>query len=574
MSEGSSSVIQTGPSLGLILSDDSDGDVPLLAKMKKNPNRRGLLVDSPKDVSMDNSPTVEGLDLGYMEGYLEKQSIDANLKDNESHKKGDKVVLRKEDQTVSPSNGKVAIAPEAALAITRPQGEARMTSPTINQRSRSEVQHSITLNTTSHPYPAGQNQGPQEDTSMDVDETNPLPNHVEFIRSALSDSVISPTTPIDTSTWEPIRLGLQSKAGVDWLCQGRLQNVTQEFEPPGFKWIRKKDFEVKSLRAVSQLPILRYNCRPSQHAVFAGTERKDHDVLSAFTLYLSQNNLCGIADTGYPESKLCFYPSEPSFAASFLSVPKDTPLRLGPLHLLVTILHLGRGKPPLHPSPSLKNRPQYEAFGFDSKLGSPWIQRGLRVLNFPDDLKVFLKQRPGGAYTLFTLENSNFRTNPSSKIEEKPPIQQTFEQGVYHREETLALISIMTGLQYISKPVQYGDPNIVFIHNAAWDILKHFPGFTNRKTRSKVSFYAYGPYHALHPKLWGVREIFKRGGVLTFTTRGILENPGRFQMILDCIAKSDVWMACISPLVPFRCTGRNQIRKARTDIHTTESLED
>jgi hypothetical protein len=39
------------------------------------------------------------------------------------------------------------------------------------------------------------------------------------------------------------------------------------------------------------------------------------------------------------------------------------------------------------------------------------------------------------------------------------------------------------------------------------------------------------------------------GGVLTFTTQGILEDPSRLPKILDCVAKSDVWVTYISPLV-------------------------
>ncbi|CAG8707628.1 16496_t:CDS:2, partial [Acaulospora colombiana] len=464
------------PSLGLMLSDDSDGDVPLLEKIKKNPNRSNLLVESPKDISMDYSPTTEGLDLGNMEGPFGEQPMVADQKDNERNEIRDEIKSGKDDQILSSLGGKASTAPELTLDTNRLQESIRKASSSGNSKPKSGVPRPILPNNTSQLPSLGQNTSTHEDVSMDVDGDDPLPNPVEFIRNALSDTVISPATPIDTSSWEPIRLGLQSKAGIDWLCQGRLQNATQEFEPPGFKWIRRKDFEIKSLRAVSQLPILRYNYRPSQHAIFSGSERNDQGILDAFTQYLSQNNLlypnplkCGIADTGYPESKLCFYPSQPSFAASFLSVPKEPELRQGPIHLLITVLHLGRGKQQVYPSPSLKIRPKYDIFGSVSRLGSPWIQRGLRILNFPDELKAFLKQRPGGAYTLFTMENSNFRTKPLSKIEEKQPIQQTFEQGL--------------------------------------------------------------------------------GGVLTFTTRGILESHSRFRDILDCVTKSDVWMAYISPLV-------------------------
>jgi hypothetical protein len=127
------------------------------------------------------------------------------------------------------------------------------------------------------------------------------------------------------------------------------------------------------------------------------------------------------------------------------------------------------------------------------------------------EIKTALRQRyPADpkkrTYIIATVESFGFRLHG---IDNHVAEEHT-AQGIVHQEETLALISTMKELGYKSRP---GSDNaaVVFLHNAAFDMSKHLLGLHARKLRSKFWCFAYGPFHALEPRLWGVREIFKRG---------------------------------------------------------------
>lgn len=118
---------------------------------------------------------------------------------------------------------------------------------------------------------------------------------------------------------------------------------------------------------------------------------------------------------------------------------------------------------------------------------------------YPDDPKK-------RTYTIATVESFGFRYHGI----DTHVAEEHSARGIVHQEETLALIRTMKEMGYRSKPGNDSSA-VVFIHNAAFDMSKHLLGLHARKLRSKYWFFAYGPFHALEPRLWGVREIFKRG---------------------------------------------------------------
>jgi hypothetical protein len=143
---------------------------------------------------------------------------------------------------------------------------------------------------------------------------------------------------------------------------------------------------------------------------------------------------------------------------------------------------------------------------------SPKLQRGFRILRFPLRVKEMLQGRAQGykSYFIFTPESLVFRYGNPVNIDKLPETEHS-RYKIDHREETRALQSIMQALGFTSKPPILGTATVVFIHNAAWDMLKHLPGLHDRKSRIRNWFFCYGPHHALEPHLWGVREVFKRG---------------------------------------------------------------
>lgn len=234
-----------------------------------------------------------------------------------------------------------------------------------------------------------------------------------------------------------------------------------------------------------------------------------------------------------------------------MGIPANSELRLGPLHLLVTVIKPASRLESSGVAPLTQVRN-------DKRIAHPSlshrhaIERGIRSLRFPPEIRTALQQRCSEAskratYVLATVESFAFRHPPTVGIEEKASDDHA-KHGVIHQEETQALIHIMNDMGYISRKAT-DSADIVFIHNAAWSTLKHLLGLFDRLSHHRVWFFAYGPFHALDPQLWGVREVFKRGGILTFTAESILENALQLPKILQSIEESATWMAFVSPLV-------------------------
>jgi hypothetical protein len=186
-----------------------------------------------------------------------------------------------------------------------------------------------------------------------------------------------------------------------------------------------------------------------------------------------------------------------------LNISLSSELRAGSLRLLVTVLRGGMGSTGIKvniTAPRLEHhRPVNE---------SSAIERGKRLLQFPKRLQDELMSRNPKFYGLFTAESAGFRHQHDGDYHMANTHQKI---GILHREETLALIALMTRLGYTSRRGERGNANVVFIHNAAWDLLQEFLGFCERLSHIEYWFFAYGAYHALHPKHWEIRAVFKRG---------------------------------------------------------------
>jgi hypothetical protein len=160
MRAGSSAINQTKTSLGLVLpSDDSEEDIPLMKKAQIVTGQSSVLVESPKEVSMEYSPIVEALDIGNVGGDFVEHSMEITSKGDEPETKGETFEIA---QMQGQTSGSIP------LGIQIPTSELHHPTPTVAQ---------------------GPNK--HENSSMDVDNVVPLPNPIEFIQTALQDSMIS-----------------------------------------------------------------------------------------------------------------------------------------------------------------------------------------------------------------------------------------------------------------------------------------------------------------------------------------------------------------------------------------------
>ncbi|KAF8640769.1 hypothetical protein AX17_000419 [Amanita inopinata Kibby_2008] len=91
---------------------------------------------------------------------------------------------------------------------------------------------------------------------------------------------------------------------------------------------------------------------------------------------------------------------------------------------------------------------------------------------------------------------------------------------------------------------------VVFVHVGALATVHKLPGFTERRTRQPlVHFYIYGSHECVAPDVWGVREIWPCGGIITFTPQSVLDD---FQGVLHRIRQvhaHPLWACYIMPSV-------------------------
>ncbi|KAJ7056816.1 hypothetical protein C8F01DRAFT_1155153 [Mycena amicta] len=91
---------------------------------------------------------------------------------------------------------------------------------------------------------------------------------------------------------------------------------------------------------------------------------------------------------------------------------------------------------------------------------------------------------------------------------------------------------------------------VVFIH--VWDLqnIHRMPLLAERRRRrsSETRFCLYGMHHRIHPQWYQAREIYPRGGIVTFTPAALLYDlPGVLKIICN-IAASEYWTDDIDPI--------------------------
>ncbi|KAF7327299.1 Chromo domain-containing protein [Mycena kentingensis (nom. inval.)] len=90
---------------------------------------------------------------------------------------------------------------------------------------------------------------------------------------------------------------------------------------------------------------------------------------------------------------------------------------------------------------------------------------------------------------------------------------------------------------------------VVFLH--VWDLksVYELPLLVQRRA-SKARFCLYGTHYRVHPEWYGAREIFLRGGIVTFTASSLLYDlPAVLSIVTDCIKNKKGWACYLVPQV-------------------------
>lgn len=90
---------------------------------------------------------------------------------------------------------------------------------------------------------------------------------------------------------------------------------------------------------------------------------------------------------------------------------------------------------------------------------------------------------------------------------------------------------------------------VIFVHVSSLETIHMIPKLVNRRQGypRRVQFYTYGTSEAIPKVLWGIREIYPCGGVVTFTPCAFLKNPLQVMDTLRKIHKHPLWISYILP---------------------------
>ncbi|KDR85205.1 hypothetical protein GALMADRAFT_233893 [Galerina marginata CBS 339.88] len=157
----------------------------------------------------------------------------------------------------------------------------------------------------------------------------------------------------------------------------------------------------------------------------------------------------------------------------------------------------------------------------------PKYQHGLRVLDFSHKLHKYLADRPHSTVHVW---------------HEKDPRK----DGHQAPTETSLLLSILeqTRARLVAPNA---DARFVFVHVGSLRTLHKLPSFAERRSSPFVQFYTYGSHQDVSQSIWGVREIYPWGGIVTFTPFAMHSDPIGIANLIRKINAHPRWTCYILP---------------------------
>ncbi|KAJ6589867.1 hypothetical protein DFH09DRAFT_1425319, partial [Mycena vulgaris] len=116
-------------------------------------------------------------------------------------------------------------------------------------------------------------------------------------------------------------------------------------------------------------------------------------------------------------------------------------------------------------------------------------------------------------------------------------------------------------------PPNEDSAQLVFVHVAALANIHKLPLLAQRRGRQGVHFYLYGTHTALPRHRWGFREIYKLGGIVTFTPEALVRDAWGVLRTIRAVADHPLWACYLLPQVVGMAVRLNECRE-------DESMED
>ncbi|CAE6517418.1 unnamed protein product [Rhizoctonia solani] len=91
------------------------------------------------------------------------------------------------------------------------------------------------------------------------------------------------------------------------------------------------------------------------------------------------------------------------------------------------------------------------------------------------------------------------------------------------------------------------DAGAVFIHRRYMEDMSRLLGIALRKTKYRVRFYVYGSGGNWKTADWELKEIWKWGGMVTFTPSALIEDPWAVKRVVEALEGEPFWETYIEP---------------------------
>ncbi|KAJ7131933.1 hypothetical protein C8R46DRAFT_1201870 [Mycena filopes] len=116
-------------------------------------------------------------------------------------------------------------------------------------------------------------------------------------------------------------------------------------------------------------------------------------------------------------------------------------------------------------------------------------------------------------------------------------------------QDTRHLFAVLRESRVGSVPLNNPSADIVFIHVAALGNIHNLPHLAHRRRRAEVRFCLYGTHELVPPVLWGHRDVYLLGGVVTFTPEALAGDAFGVLRIIRDIHAHPLWTCYLLPQV-------------------------
>ncbi|KAJ7152917.1 hypothetical protein C8R46DRAFT_1302324 [Mycena filopes] len=155
----------------------------------------------------------------------------------------------------------------------------------------------------------------------------------------------------------------------------------------------------------------------------------------------------------------------------------------------------------------------------------PAYHVALSVLQLPTEVREFISSRASTVW--FNSGNGDLRAD----------------------QDTRHLLAVLRQSRFGLVPLNNPSADIVFIHVAALGNIHNLPHLAHRRRRAEVRFCLYGTHESIPPALWGHREIYLLGGVVTFTPEALASDAFGVLRIIRDIHAHPLWTCYLLPQV-------------------------